>query len=97
MSFVNKSINIPDLIEFDFNITDISIKDMKLDNKSKLIELGDNQIILNIKNFTGDFHSSYMYISNPPMFADIGDFDFNITNFGFMTDFKTNMTDSDVL
>jgi hypothetical protein len=38
-----------------------------------------------------------MYISDPPILADIGDFDFDITNFAFMTNFTTNMSDTDVL
>jgi hypothetical protein len=37
-----------------------------------------------------------MYISDPPIFADIGDFDFNINNSAFMTNFTTDMSSSDV-
>lgn len=50
-----------------------------------------------INNFTGDIHSSYMYISDPPIFADIGDFDFNINSSSFMTNFTTEMNSSDFL
>jgi len=28
MNFVNQTINIPDIVDFEFNLTDISIKDM---------------------------------------------------------------------
>ena len=45
-----------------------------------------------INNFTGDIHSSYMYISDPPIFADIGDFDFNINSSSFMTNFTTEIS-----
>jgi hypothetical protein len=38
-----------------------------------------------------------MYISDPPIFADIGDFDFNINSSAFMTNFTTDMNSSDVL
>jgi hypothetical protein len=38
-----------------------------------------------------------MYISDPPIFADIGDFDFNINKSAFMTNFTTEMDSSDVL
>jgi hypothetical protein len=38
-----------------------------------------------------------MYISDPPIFADIGDFDFKINSSAFMTNFTTNMNASDVL
>jgi hypothetical protein len=38
-----------------------------------------------------------MYISDPPIFADIGDFDLNINSTAFMTNFTTEMNSSDVL
>lgn len=38
-----------------------------------------------------------MYISDPPIFADIGDFDFNINSSSFMTNFTTDMNINDVL
>jgi hypothetical protein len=38
-----------------------------------------------------------MYISEPPIFADIGDFDLKINSSAFMTNFTTNMNASDVL
>jgi hypothetical protein len=32
LNFVNKTISIPDLIKFEFNLTDIGIKEMNIDN-----------------------------------------------------------------
>jgi hypothetical protein len=44
------------------------------------------------RNFTVNLGSSYMYISDPPIFADIGDFRLDIENTTMMVDFDSNVT-----
>jgi hypothetical protein len=88
---VNKSISIPDVMKFDFNVTNIKISDLSLDSKCKLLELFNDRMVFSFKNFTGNFGFSYMYISDPPIFADIGDFDLDIANTTFLMDFDSNV------
>jgi hypothetical protein len=49
---------------------------MRIDNTSeKLVVLGDNNTVtLNLKNLKGEMTASYMYITDPPLLADVGDF-----------------------
>jgi hypothetical protein len=88
---VNKSISIPDVIKFDFNVTGFKISDLSLDPTCKLMELFNDRLVFSFRNFTGNFGFSYMYISDPPIFADIGDFDFNLDNTTFLMDFDSNI------
>jgi hypothetical protein len=89
--FVNKSISIPDVIKFDFNVTGLKISDLSLDPTAKLMELFDDRMVFSIRNFTGNLGMGYMYISDPPIFADIGDFSFNMDNTTFLMDFDSNI------
>ena len=43
--------------------------------------LGENNtVILNLKNLKGEMNSSYMYITDPPLLADVGDFKWKIND-----------------
>jgi hypothetical protein len=88
---VNKSISVPDVMKFDFNVTGLKITDLSLDPTAKLMELFDDRLVYSIRNFTGNFGFSYMYISDPPIFADIGDFNLVLDNTTFLMDFDTNI------
>jgi len=48
------------------------------------MKLLDNGTVFSIKNFTGNFQGNYMYISNPAIFADIGEFDLNLQNLSLL-------------
>ena len=78
-------------MKFDFNITNLKIKDLKLDPSCKLMELFNDRLVFSFRNFTGNFGFGYMYISDPPIFADIGDFDLNVANTTFLMDFDSNI------
>ena len=88
---MNKSISIPEVIKFDFNATGFKISDLSLDNKCKLMTLYNDRMVFAFKNFTGNFGFDYMYISDPPIFADIGTFDLDVANTTFLTDFDSNV------
>ena len=57
------------------------------------MELFDDRMVFAFKNFTGNLGFSYMYISDPPIFADIGDFQLSIDNTTFNVDFNSNFVD----
>ena len=88
---MNKSISIPDVIKIDFNATGFKISDLSLDNKCKLMTLYNDRMVFAFKNFTGSFGFDYMYISDPPIFADIGTFDLDVANTTFLMDFDSNV------
>ena len=83
---MNKSISIPEVIKFDFNATGFKISDLSLDNKCKLMTLYNDRMVFAFKNFTGNFGFDYMYISDPPIFSDIGMYDWNLTSLTFIVD-----------
>jgi hypothetical protein len=46
---------IPEILEIDFNITNIRIENMSLNPGSKLMQLGDDQAVFQIEDFKGVF------------------------------------------
>lgn len=44
------------------------------------MKLFDDRTVLNIHNFTGNLKGNYMYVSDPPILADIGEFEWNINS-----------------
>ena len=83
---INCTIGIKDLIDFEFNITDKGIQNLSLDNSTDLVKLYDDRLVFGVKNLTGDLGFNYMYILDPPIFSDIGMYDWNLTSLTFIVD-----------
>jgi len=43
----------------------------------ELLKLLDNQFIFRLADFQIDLQAEYMYVSDPPLFADIGNIEFS--------------------
>lgn len=56
-----------------------------------MVQLLNDRMVFSFKNFTGNFGFDYMYISDPPIFADIGTFDLDVANTTFLIDFDSNI------
>ena len=65
-------INITDLIDFRFDIEDLRIVDMSVNQGAHLIQLEKEELVLSLKDFKGVIAANYSYVSDPPLFADIG-------------------------
>ena len=72
----NTILTIPDVVSLNISVWEFYLRDMRIDNTSeKLVVLGDNNTVtLNLKNLKGEMTASYMYITDPPLLADVGDF-----------------------
>ena len=81
---------VPDIIKIDFNITNILIENFSLDNEFTLCTLYEDRAVFGIKNFTGNMRADYQYISDPPIFADIGTFKLDIENTTAILDFTVD-------
>jgi hypothetical protein len=91
--FINKTLTLSDVISMRFNITDIQFQNLELDNKEKLVVLHDDRMVFSFKNATGNFGWSYRYITDPPLLADIGEFDLDIEPVNFKVDFDSAYND----
>jgi hypothetical protein len=69
--FVNKTLDLVDFISFDFNVTQLTFPQAALDPTTPIIQLGENKARFQI-NLTLEAEFDYQYISDPPIFADIG-------------------------
>ena len=70
---------------------------MQLDATQQLVKLYDDRLVFGVKNFTANGGFSYMYVSDPPIFADIGDFDMDIGNTTFILDFDQSFGEDGVM
>ena len=71
------TLNIIDLIKFDFNITNVMLSNLNVKNYKKLIplvELLDNYAVLLLEGMTASIGFQYEYISDPPILGDMGHF-----------------------
>lgn len=64
--------NVTDLIDFQFDIEDLRIVDMSVNQGDHLISLENEELVLSLKDFKGQIAANYSYVSDPPLFADIG-------------------------
>ena len=68
-------------MSINISLWEFYLKDMRLDTSEKLVILGENNsVTLNLQNFRGEMNASYMYITDPPLLADVGDFDWQFND-----------------
>ena len=76
-----------------FDIEGLRISDMALSNAEPLIWILDDEIMFNIEDFRGKILCDYSYLSDPPIFGDIGSFELDIKNNSFFLDTKSDTED----
>lgn len=69
--FVNQTLGLLDFLTFDFNVTQLTFPQASLQPATPIIQLGENNARFQI-NLTMEAEFDYQYISDPPVFADIG-------------------------
>jgi len=90
----DKNISIPDLLSVQFNLTGLRFHNLSIDNSQKLMNLnGNDEFIFAIKDFKGLISANYMYITDPPLLADIGSIHFENFNTTFMINGTTDFED----
>ena len=51
---------------------------MSVGTEERIVTLGENNLLrLNLKDFKADLNTSYAYLTNPPLFADVGELFFH--------------------
>lgn len=90
----DKNISIPGLISVRMNLTDLKFHNLSIDSSQKLMNLvGKDEFILTIKDFKGLIRANYMYITDPPLLADIGSIHFEAYNTTFLLNGTTDFED----
>jgi len=97
-NLVNKTLSVPDFISVSFNLTDLKISNLKADPDTPLLDLkGNDEAVLQIKGFSGNVTADYMFITDPPILADIGQIHFESDNTTFKLDATTIMDTDNIL
>lgn len=76
-----------------FNLTEIEFHNLGINNTYKLVQFKEDEMIFQFNNATGNFGWKYQYITDPPLLADIGEFDMDIENVTFKIDFNSDFKD----
>lgn len=80
-------LDIPGLIRVDFNVTDINIRNCSINPDYRMADLGDDQARFEIFDLKGKLNAKYMFITTPPLMADVGDFLIELQNTTAMVNF----------
>lgn len=70
--YVNQTLAVVDFLTFEFNLTQFRFTQSDLNPLGSIIVLGDNEARFQIDQLTLNVEFDYAYISDPPLFADIG-------------------------
>lgn len=90
--FNNLHVTIPEVGEVTFSIQGLTIPIIELQNtkEESLIELKDDSVKFNIKGMNLRVQFVYSYVSDPPLFADYGEFELDMQNLNFVSEVKTS-------
>jgi hypothetical protein len=70
--YVNQTLDIVDFMSFEFNLTQFKFTQSDLNPIGAIVQLGNDSARFQIDQLTINVEFDYAYISNPPLFADIG-------------------------
>lgn len=77
------------------NLTNIFGNHISLDNDSSIIALHDGYFTFNLSNLFLDGALGYEFITDPPIMADIGFFNFSVDNFSLVLNLTSMTEDGD--
>lgn len=94
---VNRTITIPELMDVHFNITDLRLEGFSMDSTQQLFNLvGNDQAIFSFRDFKGAIKANYMFVTDPPLLADIGSIHFENYNATFSINGITTFANYDL-
>ena len=68
----NKTLSIEDVISFDFNLTGFAFADADYNGAVPIVTVASDEVRVQLSNLTLNLTFDYAYVSDPPIFADIG-------------------------
>ena len=96
-AIINKTVSVPNMMNVTMNLTDFEMSNWSLDNSRKLMNLvGNDHAIFSFKDFTGGIKANYMFITDPPLFADIGQINFQNPNTTFSVNGFSDEIDGEI-
>jgi hypothetical protein len=75
-------------------VTAISVINAQLDGTVPIVKIGDGQMRFELASFTIELGFDYEFITNPPIFADIGTASVNIGGMTLVADIESFLEDS---
>ena len=93
---VNKTLAIENIISFDYNLTGFAFADANYDGAVPIMTVGNDEVRLQLSNLTLNLTLDYAYVSDPPIFADIGSFYIGIDTLTFSANLTSLLEDDEL-
>lgn len=93
---MNGTFHLEDIASVDYNITDFAIYDADYNGTVTIAVIEENEVLFQLNNLTLNVTCNYAYVSDPPIFADIGEAYIGIDTMDFIFNISSNLTDDDL-
>lgn len=94
---MNGTLHLDDIASVDYNITDFAFYDADYNGTVTIAVIEENEVLFQLNNFTLNVTCNYAYVSDPPIFADIGEAYIGIDTMDFIFNISSSLTDEDGL
>lgn len=81
-------------LSIDFNITNFTVDTAQINGEVPIVKIGDDQMRFQLSGFDFKLQFDYEFISDPPVFADIGTASLAIERMTFAADLQTSMDEA---
>ena len=76
-----------------YNLTGFGLEKASIDKTPSIVQINNGDITFGLYNLFLNLTSGYEYISEPPIFADIGEMSFQIANFTMNTTVDSHLSE----
>ena len=76
---------------FNFELEETHLASATIDQTPPLVTINDGSVTFAVENLSLNVTTNYSYVSDPPIFADIGEGSFKIANLSMSTDVSTKI------
>ena len=79
----------------DYKLMGLRIANASIDSEPPLIQIGDGDFTMAVSNLTMNVTTDYQFMSDPPIFADIGEANLRFSNTSISSDISTYLHTAD--
>ena len=93
---MNGTLYISDIISVDYNLTDFAFEYGDYNGSISIAAIEDNSVTFQMNNLTINLTLNYAYVSDPPIFADIGAAYIGVDTMNFTFEISSDLIDDDL-
>ena len=93
---MNGTLPISDIISVEYNLTDFAFEYGDYNGSVSIAAIEDNSVTFQMNNLTINLTLNYAYVSDPPIFADIGAAYIGVDTMNFTFEISSDLVDDDL-